>query len=401
MNKILIVAHYSGSFSSGEENNRFNYLYEMLKELKDSTEFLTSDFTHKHKVKKISIEDINDKNITLIPEPGYKSNISFSRLYSHFIFGFNLYKNLARRKNKPSIIYVGFPTPFAAWAVAFYCKKTNIKFIVDIQDIWPEAFMMTLERIGFLAKPLLFPFYALNRYIFSNASSVVSVSKSYLQSAESYANTMIKGTVVYLGTDLSIFDNYSNTGEVFKKNKYSLNLCYVGKLSYSYDLEVAISAVQTLQTKLNIGLHIYGKGPLEDDFKKLVKNNDNIHFYGNLPYKNLPAALKNCDVGMNVIVKSAVQSVTNKHSDYASAGLAIINTQPCKEYRDLLTEYNFGINCEPNNVKDVIFAIKKIYKDKSLLKTYKVNSRKFAEKKMDREATYGEILHLIQSLKDG
>ena len=56
---------------------------------------------------------------------------------------------------------------------------------------------------------------------------------------------------------------------------------------------------------------------------------------------------------VNPISRGAAQSIINKHKDYAAAGLTLLNTQECLEYRELLLEYNAGLNCENNNPADL------------------------------------------------
>ena len=98
----------------------------------------------------------------------------------------------------------------------------------------------------------------------------------------------------------------------------------------------------------NIRLLAIGSGPLEEKFKqKAAELGILCTFTGKLPYGQMCAQLNQCDIAVNPITKGAMQSIINKHADYAIAGLPVVNTQECEEYRSLLTKYGCGINCEP------------------------------------------------------
>ena len=57
------------------------------------------------------------------------------------------------------------------------------------------------------------------------------------------------------------------------------------------------------------------------------------------------------------------------------AGLPVVNTQECTEYRDLLNEYKAGINCECENSDDVAKAIEYLISNSSLRLEMGRNSR--------------------------
>ena len=65
-----------------------------------SVNLISSDFSHQmklHRYKNLTIKNISDNfQITLIPSPGYKSNISIKRLLDHFILGINTFKYLLK-----------------------------------------------------------------------------------------------------------------------------------------------------------------------------------------------------------------------------------------------------------------------------------------------------------------
>ena len=150
---------------------------------------------------------------------------------------------------------------------------------------------------------------------------------------------------------------------------------------------------------MKIGLHILGTGPLEEKFKDRSRKQENIHFHGNIPYASLPSYLSKCDVGLNVIVPDAAQSITNKHADYAAAGLAVLNTQENEEYQYLLQKYRFGINIKCGCAKSLSTGILELYNNRAVLNEMQHQSRKFAEEYMDRDITYPKLISEILNVE--
>ena len=141
-----------------------------------------------------------------------------------------------------------------------------------------------------------------------------------------------------------------------------------------------------------------GDGPLKEMFElEAEKLNVRCDFTGRLPYEKMVQELRNCDIAVNPIMKNAAQSIINKVGDYASAGLPVINTQECLEYRTLVKDCELGINCI-NDPKDIADKIEILINDTKLRKKMGKNNRKLAEEKFDRKITYIDIVNVINGV---
>lgn len=107
------------------------------------------------------------------------------------------------------------------------------------------------------------------------------------------------------------------------------------------------------------------------------------------------SVLCSCDIAINPIKKGAAQSIVNKVGDYAAAGIPVVNTQENLEYKNILEEYNAGINVKNESFIDTANAIETLYNDKRIRIKYGENNRILAEKKFNRKLTYKEIIDLI------
>lgn len=120
--EIVIVANFASSLD-GKANGRFTYLAEILASRGRKVEVITSDFNHAEKKHGNKVTGDYKSKITLIHEPGYSKNISLKRLYSHLVWGCNVYKYLKSKENKPSCIYCASPSLTVNVAVSRYCQK--------------------------------------------------------------------------------------------------------------------------------------------------------------------------------------------------------------------------------------------------------------------------------------
>lgn len=400
MKKILIVSQFTSMPNEIIGNSRSKELVTRLLEDKNEyeIELLSTTFSHLYKKQREYTPNKDDLyKFTLVYEPGYKKNVSIKRFYSHHKFGKNLYKYLKEMDKKPDIIYCLVPSLSAGKACAKFAKKNNIRFIVDVQDVWPEAFKMVFN-VPIISNLIFFPMERQANYIYKNANDIVAVSETYANRAAKVNKIYKNKLCAYLGTDLQYFDTCEKDNKkIF--NDDIIRIAYIGTLGHSYDIKSIIDAIEILNKKdiNNIKFIIMGNGPLKEEFEKYAKDKDvNCEFTGRLEYPNMIGILCSCDIAVNPISHNAAQSIINKVGDYAAAGLPVISTQECKEYRDLVDNYKIGFNCENGNSQDIADKLEKLIFNKDLRNEMGKNNRRLAEERFDRRVTYKEIVDLVE-----
>jgi len=393
MKDIVIIANFVGGLH-GTDNNRFPYLASMLCKDND-VELVASDFCHGEKARRTNIYNFPFK-ITLLNEPGYKKNICLRRFWSHYVWGKNVVKYLKSRK-KPDVVYCAVPSLTAPSKVSEYCKKNGIRFIVDVQDLWPEAFQMVF-KVPMLSKLIFAPFKRWADQAYGNADEVVAVSQTYVDRALSVNKKGAKGISVFLGTNLETFDENVKNNFIPKSDGTEIRIAYCGTLGSSYDLTCVFDALAILKKTglTNIKFIVMGEGPLRKKFESYSEQLGlNVEFLGRLPYPQMCGRLCSCDIAMNPIMCGAAQSIINKHADYAAAGIPVISTQESQEYKDLVDSYAMGINCKNGDAEALAQAIEKLSLRSDLRINMGKNARRCAEDKFDRKTSYREIVGVI------
>ena len=382
---ILIISEFCEDFSQSD-NDRFFYLAKLLGR-DNQLEFITSSFRHTTKSHRDKPTELYKFRITFIDEPGYPRNVCLKRFFSHYVWGKNVAKYLKNRKKKPDVVYCAVPSLTGPNRVAKYCEKNDIRFVIDVQDLWPEAFQM-IVNIPVISNIAFAPFKALANGIYKRADAVCAVSDTYCQRVISVNKKCRETVTVFLGTELATFDKYASEKPIMTKLDGEIWLAYCGTLGSSYDLTCVIDALALLNDP-QVRFIVMGDGPKKTEFEKHAEEKKiSVTFTGRLPYNQMCSLLASCDITVNPIMHNAAQSIINKHADYAASGLPVVNTQECEEYRNLVDEFYMGFNCRNNDAGDLAEKIQLLVNDQQLRYEMGKNSRRCAEERFDRASTY-------------
>lgn len=390
---ILIIANFTRDFSESD-NGRFLYIAKRLAE-RHNVEIITTEFSHGAKRLKKPVTVKYPFKITMLKEPGYKKNVSLRRFYSHHVWGKNL-KAYLEEIEKPDVVYCAIPSLTGSNYAADYCQKNNIKFVIDIQDLWPEAFQM-IFNVPVLSSIAFAPFKHVADSIYSKADSICAVSKTYVDRALRVNSKCTSGTTVFLGTNIATFDSYADEPSVMSKPDEEIWLAYCGTLASSYDLPCVFDALDILSKKgLSPKFIIMGDGVLRHEFEEYASTKDvDAVFTGSLPYDQMCSLLCECDITINPIKHGSAASIINKHADYAASGLPVVNTQESEEYRALVEEYHMGFNCNNGDAEDLADKLEVLIQNEALRKEMGINARRCAEEKFDRKNSYKALLKEI------
>ena len=392
---IVIVAQYLRNIENFEGNNsRFIYLAKLLAK-NNKVEIITSDFCHGEKRHFSSVGKLQKIKVTVLHELGYPKNVCLKRFGSHRGLAHNIKKYLNNRV-KPDVIYVAVPSLDVARECAVYCEQQKVKYIIDIQDLWPEAFQMVFN-IPLLSTLVFSPLKIMANKVYQQADEIIAVSDTYVNRAISVNRKCKTGHSVFLGTDLRTFDDNVKDNLIIRKDN-EIWLAYCGTLGASYDLSIVFNAMRQIKN-INLKFIVMGDGPSRNEFEKKAEGL-NVKFTGRLPYPKMCGILKSCDIAVNPIMHGAAQSIINKHADYAASGIPVLNTQESKEYRKLVDEYKMGFNCDSNDANDLARRIQLLCDNKELRVEMGENARRCAQEKFDRRYSYLIIKDVIEENED-
>ena len=402
MNRVLLI-NYCIYLPGEKAIKRTFYLFEMLREMNIDAHFLTSDFNHYEK-KSRSIDEFYAKypeymdNVHFVHMPSYEKNISIKRFASNYKCEKELLNWFTANLSNFDVVYISLPTYYLTSHIKKYCSQHNIRLVIDVNDLWPEALKNVIKNPS-LYRLITAPFMKNSIKSYEAADAIVAVSEEYLSIAEKYNKNAKEKMAVYIGAMLERFDYgvESFQKEIVKdQNEYWIT--YIGTLGISYDFDTVMMAIKKLNDK-KIVFKIMGQGPEEQRLRKLAKELEiNVDFVGFVEYERMAAYLSKSDLCVNCIRQNASQSIINKVADYFASGKPVINCGPCQEMKDLIEDYNCGINYISENVDSCVKAILDIKSNPEKSNLYGQNSRRLAEEKFDRKKTHQEIIDMLERL---
>ena len=219
-NRILLVSLF------GDINTDHNYRIDNIyKAFEGFDRFIvTADFNHA--TKEYKPENEYDF-VHYIHVPAYQKNLSIKRIYSHIVFAIKLYKYLNGLIILPQLIYCAMPASLTAYCCGKYCKKRNVKFVIDVIDLWPDSLFPISRKFKFF-KPFLYPWTYITNKAYSMADYISAESKKYSIVALSKAKTT-KSSYTYLGVDLEEMNRLVLSSKVENRTENNeIWICYGG-----------------------------------------------------------------------------------------------------------------------------------------------------------------------------
>jgi len=356
----------------------------------------TSDFNHGSKSRRIPVQNPMDGlEIRYLPVPPYKRNIGFDRLWNCYKYGKELYKETLKAP-RPDVIVASLPPIESAVNAVRYAQPRNIPVIIDIQDIWPEAFLLPFPKsIHKLVSILLTPYFKMSARAYRGATAITGVSPQYVElglSKRTGNDPKIPSHVAYLGYDEEVFSSAQP-----KFNDGKIRVIFAGTLGHTYDVEAMVRAASMLaKSHPSVEFIIIGSGPLEERARSLAAELGlpASVFMGRLPFTDVVAWLKASSIGINGYAAGAPQSFTNKICEYAGAGLAIANSLP-DGLDTFINNHAMGMNYQAGNAEQLYATLKTMIDDTSLMSTYKTNSRKIALDLFERKKVYQDFASFV------
>jgi glycosyltransferase involved in cell wall biosynthesis len=346
--------------------------------------FITSDFSHQFK-KNYLIQDMKEKLDTEIYKTvifavaPYFTNLSIKRMKTHISFAYQLYNFLdVNIKDGDTVITSSIP-PELTLAVYLLKRRRNITTILDVRDIWPDAFPLKNNFAG-----ILFSFYCNTIYKLTLRSfdKISYVANSFNDWISKYTSNNIK-VFIPLGYDADRWKNIE-----YKPVTNKIKLVYIGNISYQFDIRLIVDFVNKNE---KYEFHIIGDGETLNELKDLSKTDRNI-FYGRCAPEKVVELVKSKDIAILPISENSTAYMPNKLFDYLGAGIPILSLGE-NDSSIFVKENNIGWTCSFNleDIKNTLYSISiedMLQKHNNILKI---------RSQYSKEALYNKFLKILNT----
>ena len=399
------IAIYTQDAKLGNEvkgATRYVYLATLLHEHGYDVDFITSGFQHWEKRQR-DVEHFDAGTdaytIRFIEEPFYPKNMCPQRIWAHHVVAKRVSEYFDEHHDY-DLIYCQIPPNDVAREIGKAAQKFNIPFVVDVNDLWPEAFRVALD-VPVLSDILFSPFYRQAKAVYQMADAVVGTSDEYRERGLRDARSGIPSETVYVGNQLCEFDaGVAANASQIDKPAGDIWVSYAGTLSACYDLETLVNAMALVQkSHPEAKLQILGDGSERENLKAAAQScGAFVTFHDYLPYDQMAAWLSKSDITINSLVEKAAQSIVTKIGDYLAAGKPMVNTSCSKEFRAKVEADGFGVNVKPGDAEGMARVLIDLIEDLSRRTQMGEKARAIAEEQFDRPHSYLKTVRLIEGL---
>lgn len=399
------IAIYTQDAKLGNEvkgATRYVYLATLLHEHGYDVDFITSGFQHWEKRQR-DVEHFDAGTdaytIRFIEEPFYPKNMCPQRIWAHHVVAKRVSEYFDEHHDY-DLIYCQIPPNDVAREIGKAAHRFKIPFVVDVNDLWPEAFRVAFD-VPVLSDILFAPFYRQAKAVYQMADAVIGTSDEYRERGLRDARAGIPSETVYVGNQLCEFDAgvVANALQIDKPID-EFWVSYAGTLSACYDLETLVRAMAMVQkTHPEAKLQILGDGSERDNLKAAAHSSGaEVVFHGYLPYSQMAAWLSKSDITINSLVEKAAQSIVTKIGDYLAAGKPMVNTSCSKEFRAKVEADEFGVNVKPGDAEGMAEVLVDLIEDPQRRARMGERARAIAEEQFDRPHSYLKTVRLIEGL---
>lgn len=347
--------------------------------------------------------------LRLLHSPGYRNNVSLSRIIDHRILARN-FETEINRAAPPDVILCSFPTIEMAEIAAKFGVLHRIPVIIDVRDVWPDAFLSVLPaRIQPLAKLLLRGMYRQAGRALRQSSAIIGVSNSYLQWGLKLAKRPKRPTdVVFpLGYERAVPSapelNAAKEKLLVAGVDPTRTVCwFIGTFGRTYDVATVIRAARTLQEKSDNRAQfvLSGEGASVKESRELAAGLNNVVFTGWLNSSSIEWMMRTASVGLAAYSPGAPQGLPNKLFEYLSAGLPVLSSLG-DEARELLEVHGCGSSYSPGDSASLLDALTPLLDNPALLSEKAAAARKTFDENFSTERVYEPYLDYLERFGAG
>lgn len=363
--KVLIISNFHEDSPISRSNMVFNYYldkgYDPI--------VICSSFSHSLK----RFREFDNKKFITLKTISYSSSLSINRILSYLIFSYGVFKFLG--KNSFDIVYVNLPPNGLGLPLLLRKNRFN-KLVVDVIDLWPEAFP---ANKGLIKKTILYLSGVLPKIIrkkIINYSDFCITESNYFYEKLDLKNNLNSKVIYIKKTEL--------IEPCFEKVSNELSIIYLGNIGKIYDFDSLIKIINGVKKKRKVVLHIIGLGPLSRWFFDSLKNeNIDYNYHGASFDENFKREIiSKCWFGFNGYKINTEVALSYKSVDYLSYGVPLINSA-LDDTMDLVDNERIGYNFNSDSLEMIIDELSKVSSveiDLMKKKSYSLFKNNFSKK---------------------
>lgn len=345
--------------------------------------------------------------LELLAATGYRSHIGLNRILSHRDVAAGFTKR-ARELPAPDVIVASLPTLENGLAAIEYGRERNVPVVVDVRDLWPDAFLTPVPKLlRPLVRPLLWGFEQQAKRICREATALTGVSQEYLDWGLARANRRQRthDCVLHHAFECPTIAAHAEVELARKWEPHGLTadrvlrVCYFGTLGRSAGIGAIAGTARWLAEagQTDIEFVVCGGGPRERELKAAVAGLPNVRLLGWVNADEVAWIMSRSDVGFAAYEADVFQSLPNKPIEYLGGGLPVLTTLP-GELASLLESYDCGATSEARDHARLARWLIGCKQSKERVQQLSRNAKKLFKEQFDAQVVYQEYISYLESI---
>ncbi len=389
MKILLITQNFYPEIGSGA--NRLKNLYVQLSK-NHEVEVLTTDPSYPNA--KMYKEDkywnnqfVNESKdiMRLNMRMNKQSKSMIFRLLYYFELAYKVRVYVRKYQKLYDAVYVTTPNIFIPWAAFFQKKKTGVKRILEVRDLWPDS-VRDVEKMNI---DIIFPVLKfMEKMLYKQSDKIVINNEGFRK----YINRMIKNKPI-----LFLPNAFSEDEVQFEKAPDNFRVIYTGNIGFAQSYEKLQEMAHKLEES-KINFKIIGYGMNAHLFQSYIEYNDfkYVTFEEEKTREECLVEIRNSNVQLSILKDSEVflNVLPGKVIDGIASGVPVV-TNLGGYTSDLVNEYQVGYAKEKATSDELADAIKKIKASKELETEMRTNSKRLSRSHFHWETNIEKLEEFI------
>jgi glycosyltransferase involved in cell wall biosynthesis len=373
----------------------------------------TSSFNHVRKRQRCACDEsvrVNDRlTIKMLHAPGYRRHVSPQRVLNHVLVAQH-FARWAPSEPTPDVIVASLPTLELARAATRFGASCGIPVVVDIRDLWPDAFSDLLPRAArLLAAPLFALCRRSARRSCVSANAIIGPAERYVQWGVSHAGrcrTEFDRVFPFAYTASSpapaAIEEASEAWRQLsvRRGDPGLTVCFFGVLGRQFDLKTVLGAAGILSSEnCPVRFVICGTGDHEPLYRDLARGLPNVLFPGWVGATQIWTLMRMSQVGLAPYCSSPIfeDHLPNKPIEYLSAGLPVISSIR-GALGALLEVHQCGVCYHSGAPRELAGIFAALQRDPLRLSSMSANAAAVFHREFEAEKVYTEMVHYLEGI---
>ena len=304
----------------------------------------------------------------------------------------------AVRLPRPDVVVATSPQLLCAAAGALLSRRFRAPLVMEVRDLWPES----LVAVGASEKasPLVRGLEALAKTLYRRASHIVTVTESQRAAIVAGGIAAERVSVVPNGVDREFFDA---GGASAPNGRGPFVVTYIGTIGMAHHLETLLDAAAEFRGDPSVRFRFVGEGARREALERRAREArlDNVEFAGERPRDEVPRWIAESGACAVLLRKNEVfrTVVPSKMLEIMAVGRPLLLGVD-GEARRLLDRARAGIGIEPENVPQLVAAIRDLQRDPARCHALGQNGREFVSREFLRERLAVEYAALLERLAE-